>query len=917
MAKSENASLPSEFFHKMLDSVPVALSCWSKEGELVYCTKLFLDFFSVQSVEEYLKEYPNFSPELQPNGEKSSELGKKYLQLALETGSCNFIWAHKNKAGESYFAEYTLRRIEYEEQIIVTAYFTHLDNLQAEMLEKTRVFEQAQSILNEAPMGINIWNKKCEAIDCNKATLDMFGFDCKQKYFERAFDIFPEYQPNGKKSAEYAHELLDLCLKQGRWKGQWEFQKLDGEKIPTELVLTKIQYNNEEVVIEYITDLRDIQKNAAAVKEAEDRVQVMLDTTPLCANFWDNNFQIVDCNLEAAKLFGLKDKQEYLARFFELSPEYQPDGSLSSESAREKIATAFKDGYCRFEWMHQKPNGEPVPAEITLIRVAFKDDFIVVGFARDLRELKDMLKKMKVAEDRTQAMLDSIPMGANFWDKEHNLIDCNLEIAKLYGFSTKQEYMDNFYSVNPEYQDDGQLSSEKVVQKIAEAFEHGYQRFEWLCINPHTGEAIPVEVTLVRIMHNDEYAIISYVRDLRELKAMLEDIHIAEEGLRAARDLAEKNAQAKSEFLANMSHEIRTPMNGILGLLHLLSKTTLQGIQDEYVEKCLYSANNLMRIINDILDISKIEAGKLELERVPFTISEICDEAQSLYGSHFAEKNLDFSFDKGKYPEAVLLGDPLRVKQVVFNLVSNALKFTEKGAVCLGVKSAVAACNKMYCVFSVNDTGIGLSHEQIERLFSPFSQADTSVTRKYGGTGLGLAISKNIVEAMQGNVWIESELGQGSCFSFDCMFEIAQIDPLLKKQEDETKELKKAEKIHSGHILLVEDNDINQMIAEELLKNVGYSLDIAENGQVALDLLDKNTYDAVLMDIQMPIMDGLTTAKNIRKNPKFETLPIIAMSAHAMVGDKETSLAHGMNEHITKPINPEILYATLLHWINK
>ncbi len=917
MSMSANTNLSSEFFHNMLNSVPVALSCWTQDGKPVFCTNQFLEFFGVKDFDEYFKEYLNLSPLVQPNGESSKNLGNKYLKQAFTTGKANFVWAHKNKAGETYLVEYTLRRIEYEGQSIVTAYFTQMHATFTGILEKANTFEQNQNILDAAPLSINIWSKNKKVIDCNEATLELYGFLSKEEFFEQALDVFPEFQPNGRESLNYHQELLDIAFEQGQSRAEWEFLNLNGGKIPAEVVLKRIKYKNEDVVIEYTKDLREIKKSMAMVTEAEERVNIMFDTTPLCANFWNKDFQNIDCNLAAAKLFGLRDKQEYLDRFHDLSPEYQPDGRLSSESAMEKITTAFEEGYCNFEWMHQQLNGEPIPTEITLIRVSFKNDYIVIGYTRDLRELKNTLRKMKDAEDRTQAMLDSVPMGANFWDSHYGLIDCNMEIVKLYGFDSKQEYMENFSDSLPEFQPDGQRSTDAVIKKLSKALEQGYMRFEWFCAHARTKEIIPVEVTLVRIMHNGEYAVMSYLRDLREFKAMLKEIHAAEESLRAARDLAEKNAHAKSEFLANMSHEIRTPMNGILGLLHLLSKTQLQGMQDEYVQKCLYSANNLLRIINDILDISKIEAGKLELELVPFTLSDICDDVKNLYLPRFNEKGIALQIHKGSYPDDLLLGDPLRVKQILFNLISNALKFTNKGAVSLHIKNRIKHDGKLHCLFSVEDTGIGLSEEQADRLFAPFSQADSSVTRKYGGTGLGLAISKNIVETMNGSMWIESAINEGATFFFDCAFDIVPPEHLAQKTPCAINACVDQNIVHSGHLLLVEDNEINQIIAEELLKTVGYTVEIAQHGKEALDLLNQNAYDLVLMDIQMPVMDGLTAAQKIREDNRFKDIPIVAMSAHAMVGDKEISIEHGMNDHITKPIEPEVLYSTLHYWLTK
>ncbi len=307
------------------------------------------------------------------------------------------------------------------------------------------------------------------------------------------------------------------------------------------------------------------------------------------------------------------------------------------------------------------------------------------------------------------------------------------------------------------------------------------------------------------------------------------------------------------------------------------------------------------------------------MEEHPFILEDIIDNIKDLYEPQCQEKGLSLHIDRGMHAQTPIMGDALRLKQVLFNLVSNAIKFTHKGAISFEIQSAVEENDKLSCRFAVRDTGIGLSESQIERLFSAFSQADNSVTRKYGGTGLGLIISKNIIAMMHGKIWVESRIGEGSVFYCTAIFSLDKNFSLRQNLVDdvEAQDYELAQPLSTAHLLLVEDNEINQLVGKEILLSANFTLDIANNGQEALDMLENNRYDAILMDIQMPVMDGYTATKKIRAQEEYASLPIIAMSAHAMKGDKELSLASGMNDHITKPIEPDTLFKALHFWITQ
>ena len=762
-----------------------------------------------------------------------------------------------------------------------------------------------RGIIESAPDGMLVADARGVIILANPRIESMFGYEPGELIGRPIEVLVPSAARKGHvhRRETYTHDGKARPMEGSELRGT----RKDGSEFAVEVGLSRLPSLGGRgiCVCAAVRDITERKAAEAAMLASEERLAMAMRGANLGLWDWQANPDVLVTNDIWSEMLGYT-KQELdelygntAARWANMV--YPEDMDFAVQKFVKYVNNELPEH--RLEIRMKTKSGEPkwvLAVGSAVARDQHGKVSRMVGIHHDITERKAAEAAIAKERERLQSILDKSPICVSITSvRDATALFANPVAKKFFGV--------------------------EIGSKVQALYVDPARRVEMLTLLKAGGVVRDFEVELYDAEHrprtmmmtamlmefDGQPALTAWQIDITERKA-------AADKLRAAMQLAEEATKAKSDFLANMSHEIRTPMNAIIGMSHLALQTDLDKKQRNYVEKVHRSGENLLGIINDILDFSKIEAGKMSMESIDFRLEDVLDNLSNLMTIKTEDKGLKLLFNAASDVPTALRGDPLRLGQVLINLGNNAVKFTDKGEIVVGVEKVSADVDGVELHFWVKDTGIGMTPEQCGKMFQSFSQADASTTRKYGGTGLGLAISKSLVALMRGRIWVESAVGKGSTFHFHARFGLQAKGVVV-----ETRSAEKADdhsavmaKLAGARVLLVEDNEINQELAMELLRNAGIEVVLASHGKEAVDILASDSnFDGVLMDCQMPVMDGYTATREIRRNPAYKDLPIVAMTANAMAGDKEKVIAAGMWDHIGKPLNVGEMFATIAKWI--
>ncbi len=968
-------------------------------------------------------------------------LGTQVARAFAESGTYSGSWAARRQDGSRFHAYARARAIEVPGYRYATVWLID-DEADIRRAQEARQDNETYSrMLQDSHIAMSIYDPVDDRYtDCNEAARKLYGLPRREDLFGlNVLAVSAEFQENGKKSAEMLAMGRQNLQSRGKEMPtfEWLHRRPDGTEWMAEVHGTPFRYRGRTYIQFTVSDITAAKAARREMQEMSVFLQTMIDRMPNAVFYKGPDARFMGCNQAFEVAYGVRREDLVGKRVDEM--DYLPAAERSALQAEdERIIAMAVHEQKEMEVQFADGRQHHVLYSVSGFRKRDGSPGGLVGVTVDLDALKAAQTALGMAQREQVAIFETAGVGIAIL-RDGVIMRCNRELESMFGYDAGE--LEN-QRTRVWYQDDAiyEASRAKLNARIGMPRDsHHDQLFV-----RKDGSHFWCRISARYIDPESPHGSVWFMEDVSEERSIA--LALAE-----AKQVAEESAQAKSMFLANMSHEIRTPMNAIIGLSMLALRTDLDKRQRDYVSKVHNAGTALLGIINDILDFSKVEAGKLDIEATTFRLDEVLDNVAALLAQKAGDKGLELLFDTARDVPPVLVGDALRIGQVVTNLVSNSVKFTEKGQVVVSVRLLEQEGEQVRLRVDVRDSGIGMTPEQAARLFQAFTQADGSTTRKYGGTGLGLTISKRLVELMGGEIHAESTAGQGSLFWFTLQVGVgedqgerdaAALGPmrgmraLVVDDNAIARELMDAQlsgmgfavdtaasgedaitavsKARSGEryglmvvdwqmpgidgvetarraraldgdlhivmataygrdelraqaedagieafvvkpvgasalvdalmtaltphstpsarnvatqdiatdllrgvqLLLAEDNEINQQIAIELLEGAGAQVRVAQNGREAVDIVASGaSFDAVLMDLQMPVMGGLEATRLIRADARFQDLPIIAMTAHAMVEERDRCIAAGMVDHITKPLDPPAMFKSLLRWV--
>ena len=1039
-----------QLFHSIFENAQIGISFFSVDGHAVFTNRAFQEMLGYN--EKELGDLDKWDAIIHPD--ERAQGAKRYAEL-IHGKREKDEWEQRfvRRDGRIVVANArfsVVRDASGKPQYVASLTEDITERKRAEQ-ERNRVAQQMQVLLESTGQGIYGIDLQGNCTFINRATCEMIGHRPGEALGRNMHDLVHHHKPDG---SIYPVEQCPVFR---------AFKKGEGCRVDTEVIWRRdgtpvpVEYSSFPILeggkitgaVVTVVDITERKRAEEKVRESEQLFRSIFENAQIGIGVFNIDKQELSPNRALQEMLGYSEKElSRLETWDKITP---PDESASDAKRYAELVQGKRE---KDEWEQRlvRRDGRIVVTSVrfSLLRDAAGRPQYVASLQEDITERRRTEDALRESEAYNKLLFQESIIPMLVLDCETRLyVDCNRAAAQINGYSRREDLLGkSTLDVSAPTQYDGTDSPSAALKRSKMGQEKGHSIFEWRHQRPD-GTIWDAEVHLTTFTYHGRKQFQLTLVDITERKQ-------AERALRQAKELAEEATKMKSDFLANMSHEIRTPMNAILGMTHLALKTALTPRQSDYLNKTKVAAQSLLGLINDVLDFSKIEAGRLEMENASFQLDNVLENLSSVVSQKAYDKNLEFLISAPHDLPVNVVGDALRLGQILINLVNNAVKFTDHGEVVVAVTLEEKLSDRIKLKFSVRDSGIGMTPEQSARLFRPFTQADTSTTRKYGGTGLGLSISKRLVEMMGGEIWAESQHGTGSTFRFTAWFGLGPGEPKRKRSipdlvgvrvlvvddNEQAREIlcdvlrgfslrtdsaasgeeaiekvasadsqdpyrvvlmdwqmpgmdglqasrqivrgklsKHAPKIvmvtafgreglqtqaeHVGidgyllkpvtpsllydtlvellavvgpkrsrsqpkkedsgspdfsgtRILLVEDNEVNQQIATELLESVGATVRIANDGVEAVKILAEGEgappFDAVFMDLQMPDMDGFTATRLIRVQPRLQNLPIIAMTAHALVEERQRCLDAGMNDHVSKPIDPDALFATLARW---